>query len=120
MRIVEFGFPGELRDHLVAAVLSGEKTATTGLLVEWELDSEPLPEAGERFVVVDSAELPVAVIELVDARVLALGDVDIDTAKAEGEGFCERPGVAPGARGVSGTAMPMSSALASAIGRGVW
>jgi uncharacterized protein YhfF len=87
MRIAEFGFPGELRDRLVAAVLSGAKTATTGLLVEWELDGEPVPAAGERMVVVDSAELPVAVIELVDVQVLALGDVDIDTATAEGEGF---------------------------------
>jgi uncharacterized protein YhfF len=87
MRIVELGFPGELRDRLVAAVLSGEKTATTGLLVEWELDSEPVPGAGERFLVVDSAELPVAVIEFVDVRVVSLADVDIDTAKAEGEGF---------------------------------
>jgi uncharacterized protein YhfF len=89
MRIVEFGFPGELRDHLVAAVLSGEKTATTGLLVEWELESEPLPEAGERLLVVDSAELQVAIIELVDVRVVSLGDVDIDTANAEGEGFAD-------------------------------
>jgi uncharacterized protein YhfF len=87
MRTVEFGFPGELRDRLVAAVLSGEKTATTGLLVEWELDGEPLPEAGERLLVVDSAELSVAVIESVDVQVLCLGDVDIDTAMAEGEGF---------------------------------
>jgi uncharacterized protein YhfF len=87
MRIAEFGFPGELRDRLVAAVLSGAKTATTGLLVEWELDGEPMPAAGERMLVVDSAELPVAVIEVVEVRVVALGDVDIDTATAEGEGF---------------------------------
>jgi uncharacterized protein YhfF len=87
MRIAEFGFPGELRDRLVAAVLSGAKTATTGLLVDWELDGEPVPAAGERLMVVDSAELPVAVIEVVDVQVLALGDVDSDTATAEGEGF---------------------------------
>jgi uncharacterized protein YhfF len=89
MRIAEFGFPGELRDRLVAAVLSGAKTATTGLLVEWELDGEPIPAVGERMLVVDSAEQPVAVIELVDVQVLALGDVGIDTATAEGEGFAE-------------------------------
>jgi uncharacterized protein YhfF len=80
MRIAEFGFPGELRDRLVAAVLSGAKTATTGLLVEWELDGEPIPAVGERMLVVDSAEQPVAVIELVDVQVLALGDVGIDRA----------------------------------------
>jgi uncharacterized protein YhfF len=87
LRIAEFGVPGELRDRLVAAILTGEKTATTGLLIEWELDSEPVPRAGERMLVVDSSQVPVAVIELEDVRVVRLADVDIATAKAEGEGF---------------------------------
>ena len=82
LRISEFGFPGKLRDRLVAAILSGEKTATTGLLIEWELDSEQVPRAGERMLVVDSSQVPVAIIELV-----RLADVDIATAKAEGEGY---------------------------------
>ena len=54
LRIIEFGFPGELRDRLVGAVLAGEKTATTGLLIEWELDDEPVPRLGEQLRVVDS------------------------------------------------------------------
>jgi uncharacterized protein YhfF len=87
LRIAEFGSPGALRDRLVAAILTGEKTATTGLLVEWELDSEPLPKVGERLLVVDSCQLPVAVVELEDVRVVRLADVDIVTARAEGEGF---------------------------------
>lgn len=32
----EFAFPGPLRDRLVAAVLDGSKTATTGLVAEYE------------------------------------------------------------------------------------
>jgi uncharacterized protein YhfF len=72
---------------LVDAILTAEKTATTGLLVEWELDSEPLPRPGERFLIVDSSEVPVAVIELEDVHVVRLADVDITTAKAAGEGF---------------------------------
>lgn len=31
----EFAFPGPLRDQLVAAILSGEKTSTTGLMAEY-------------------------------------------------------------------------------------
>jgi uncharacterized protein YhfF len=85
--VVEFAFPGELRDRLVAAILAGEKTATTGLLVEWELDGEPIPRAGERFLVVDSSEAPVAIIEIEDVRVLRLADVDVAVAEDEGEGF---------------------------------
>jgi uncharacterized protein YhfF len=87
LRIAEFGFPGEQRDRLVTAILTGQKTATTGLLIEWELDGEPLPRPGERMLVVDSSGVAVAVIELEDVRVARLADVDIATAKAEGEGY---------------------------------
>ena len=84
LRIAEFGFPGELRDRLVAAILSGEKTATTGLLIEWELDGEPVPRPRERMAVVDSSEVPVAVIELEDVRVVRLADVDIFDRESRG------------------------------------
>lgn len=82
-----FAFPGPLRDQLVAAVLSGAKTSTTGLLTEYERDGEPLPAVGDRSVVVDSADRPVAVIEVTDVRVVRLGDVDLDHAWDEGEGY---------------------------------
>jgi hypothetical protein len=36
-------FPGPLRDQLVAAILADEKTATTGLVADYERDNEPLP-----------------------------------------------------------------------------
>ena len=45
-RVLEFAFPGPIRDGLVARVLSGEKTATSSLLVEWEVEEEPLPIVG--------------------------------------------------------------------------
>jgi uncharacterized protein YhfF len=87
LRVAEFGFPGKQRDRLVAAILDSKKTATTGLLVEWELACEPIPRAGERFLVVDSSEAPVAIIEVQDVRVMPLADVDIAVAHDEGEGF---------------------------------
>ncbi|MFG1674671.1 ASCH domain-containing protein [Micromonospora sp. NPDC049282] len=83
----EFAFPGPLRDKLVAAVLDGTKTSTTGLLQDYEIDGEPLPEVGTRFAVIDSAGRPVAVIELVEVRVARIGDVDLDHARDEGEGY---------------------------------
>ncbi|MEV4481130.1 ASCH domain-containing protein [Micromonospora coxensis] len=83
----EFAFPGPLRDQLVAAVLSGAKTSTTGLLQDYELDGEPLPEVGARAVVVDSVDRPVAVIEVTEVRVARVGDVDLDHARDEGEGY---------------------------------
>ncbi|MBM7171867.1 ASCH domain-containing protein [Streptomyces sp. G44] len=83
----EFAFPGPLRDQLVAAILDGSKTSTTGLAAGYERDGDPLPEAGERAVVVDSADRPVAVIETTEVRVVPLADVDLAHAVDEGEGY---------------------------------
>lgn len=82
----EFAFPGPLRDQLVAAILNGSKTSTTGLLDGYEHEGEALPEVGNRAVVVDSADRPVAVIEVTDVRVVPLAQVDLDHARDEGEG----------------------------------
>lgn len=82
----EFAFPGPLRDRLVAAILDGSKTTTTGLLAEYEQDGEPLPSVGQRSIVVDSDDRPVAIIEVTGVRVVPLGEVDITHAVDEGEG----------------------------------
>lgn len=82
----EFAFPGPLRDQLVALVLAGTKTTTTGLRQDYEIEGEELPVAGTRAAVIDSAGRPVAVIELTEVRVSRLGDVDLDHARDEGEG----------------------------------
>jgi uncharacterized protein YhfF len=83
---VEFAFPGPLRDQLVAAILSGAKTSTSGLVVDYEREDEPLPEAGQRCAVVDSDGRRVAAIELTEVRVVRLADVDLQHAVDEGEG----------------------------------
>lgn len=84
---MEFAFPGPLRDQLVAAILDGTKTTTTGLAVEYEQAGEPLPRAGVRQAVIDSAGNRVAVIETTAVRVIRLADVDLAHAIGEGEGF---------------------------------
>ena len=83
----EFGFPGPLRDRLVAAILSGVKTSTTGLLEEYRREGEPVEEVGVREVVLDSDGRGVAVIETTEVEVKRLGDVDLPFAIDEGEGF---------------------------------
>lgn len=83
---MEFAFPGPLRDQLVAAVLSGAKTATTGLVLEYERENEPLPEVGQLLAVVDSADRRIAAIELTQVRLIRLADVDLQHALDEGEG----------------------------------
>ena len=86
-RICEFGFPGPLRDRLVAAVLSGTKTSTTSLLAEWKAEGDELPEPGEQQTVIDSAGEPVATIEITACEVRELADVDDVVARAEGEDY---------------------------------
>ncbi len=83
----EFAFPGPLRDRLVAAVLDGSKTASTGLVAQHMRLGERLPRAGDRAVVLDSAERPAGIIETTDVRVVALGDVDLGHVVDEGEGY---------------------------------
>jgi uncharacterized protein YhfF len=83
--VVEFAFPGSLRDQLVAAILAGEKTTTTSLAAGYE--NEPLPAPGQRQAVVNSAGRPVAVIETTAVRVIRLADVDLSHALSEGEGY---------------------------------
>ncbi len=85
--IAEFAFPGPLRDQLVAAILSGKKTATTGLLAEWQIDGDPIPTAGDRQTVIDSAGTPVAIIEIVRVEHTTIGAVGLDVAIAEGEDY---------------------------------
>lgn len=84
---VGFAFPGQLRDQLVAAVLDGSKTSTTGVVADYEHEGEALPEVGEREVVVDSDGRPVAVIETTEVRLAPLRDVDLAHALDEGEGY---------------------------------
>lgn len=88
MRPFELGFAGTpLRRQLVDAVLRGEKTATAGLLVDYEREGEPLPEPGEHMLLVGEADEPVGVVEITDVRVLPVGETDLDFARDEGEGF---------------------------------
>jgi uncharacterized protein YhfF len=85
--IAEFAFPGPLRDRLVAAILAGEKTMTSGLVADYEHEGAPLPQPGRRQSVVDSAGNPVAVIETTAVRVVRLADVDLAHALGESEGY---------------------------------
>ena len=85
--VAEFAFPGPLRDQLVAAILSGAKTTTTGLVADYEHEGSPLPRPGLRQAVIDSAGNRVAVIELTQVRVVRAADVDLAHAVGEGEGY---------------------------------
>ena len=83
----EFAFPGRLRDDLVASILAGRKTSTASLLVEFEQAHDPLPQPGERSLLVDSADRPVAILVETAVETRRLVDVDDNHALAEGEDY---------------------------------
>lgn len=86
---IELAFPGPLRDSGVAAILEGRKTAMTGLLEIYEHSGEAVPEAGQRFAVLDSDGRPAVVIELVEVRVIPMKKIDDDYVRAEGRGYAD-------------------------------
>ena len=84
----ELAYPRtELRRQLVDAVLRGEKTATSGLLEEFEADGEAVGVAGQRYVLHGYDDDPVAIVELTEARVVPAAEIDVEFAREEGEGF---------------------------------
>jgi uncharacterized protein YhfF len=84
----ELGYPRtELRRQLVAAVLAGEKTATAGLWSDYEAEGEELASAGDRFVLHDYDDEPVAVVEATEVALLPAAEIDEQFARDEGEGF---------------------------------
>jgi uncharacterized protein YhfF len=83
----EFAFPGPRREKVVASILTGTKTATAALLVEYEREGEPLPKVGERYAVVDSDGRSVAVVETTEVKVIPAREIDLQFAIDEGEGF---------------------------------
>ena len=82
---LELGWPRtELRRQLVDAVLRGEKTATAGLLGDRD---EPSRRAGDRLVLLDFDDEPAGVVEITEVRVVPAGEIDLQFARDEGEGF---------------------------------
>jgi uncharacterized protein YhfF len=84
---MELGYPRtELRRKLVDAVLQNEKTATAGLFDDVSPE-EPLARVGERQVLLDFDDAPVAIVETTEVRVVRMDEVDLQFARDEGEGF---------------------------------
>lgn len=78
----------ELRRKLVDAVLRGDKTATAGLATDhFPHTVEPLPRPGDRWLLLDFDDKPVAIVETTEVRLVPAGEMDLQFAIDEGEGF---------------------------------
>jgi uncharacterized protein YhfF len=87
---MSFGYEGDggLGDRLIAAVLCGDKTATSSLVVSY-LAGDPLPRVGQRSELVDHSGHRHGVVETTRVRVIPLNEVGDDVARDEGEGFAD-------------------------------
>jgi uncharacterized protein YhfF len=82
-----------MRRRLVDAVLRREKMATASLREMYEpFTSDPLPQAGERFVLLGYSDEACGIIEVMAVDVIALDDVDLQFAIDEGEGHTSTEG----------------------------
>ncbi len=78
----------ELRRKLVEAVLRGDKIGTAGLAADFAPHtSNPLPKRGDRWRLLDFDDEPVGIVETTEVCVVPAGQVDVQFARDEGEGF---------------------------------
>ena len=77
---------GDDADRLARLVLEGVKTATASAHPLYALEGEPLPEAGEYSVILNSREEAVCVIRTARVSIVPFQDVGAEHAFREGEG----------------------------------
>ena len=76
------GFTGKTQ---LSLVLSGAKTATFTPFDSFEINRESIPVSGEVYVVLDSREEPVAILEVTNVTVIPFNEIPWDLAARDGE-----------------------------------
>ena len=82
-----FGDSPEMADDLLNYVLTGEKTATSGMVLDFEHDGDPIPSKGDRSIILNGKDEPACIIEYIDVQLKKYSDVDEEFALKEAEGF---------------------------------
>ena len=80
---------GEAPDKLADLVLQGIKTATCSAYDLYQINNEPLPQAGDYSVILNSSEEAVCIIKTIKVYVTEFKNVSEEHAFKEGEG--DRP-----------------------------
>lgn len=76
-----------LADGLGVFILAGVKTATAGLLWEFENCKLPIPALGDQTVILAGDEQPLCIIQTTATAIVPYSRVDQLFARLEGEGF---------------------------------
>jgi uncharacterized protein YhfF len=84
--VVAFGDSPDMADELADLVVHGPKRATAGLLRDFSVGGEPLPEVGGHVVVVDGKGAPRCIWRTTEVTIKPLIEVDDAFAWDEGEG----------------------------------
>ena len=80
-----YGYP-EMADEILAALLRGDKRATTGLKCLYELEKEPIPQVGQYSVILDGKGLPRCITRITKVEMTPFKDITEEYAFIEGEG----------------------------------
>ena len=81
-----YGDSPEMADELGRLVQSGVKTATSGLLWEYEASGDPLPVVGDVEVTIDGQGKPLCVTEITEVVIRPFNAIDAAFAYDYGEG----------------------------------
>ncbi len=81
-----FSFGSDDPNGLIALTIKDVKHATTGALRLYELDKEPVPEAGEYYIITDDEGNAHCIVKDVNVIICPFKDVTEEMAAIEGEG----------------------------------
>ena len=82
-----FGDSPEMADDLLNYVLTGEKTATSGMVLDFEHDGDPIPKIGDKSIILNGKDEPACIIEYTNVQLKKYNEVDKEFALKEAEGF---------------------------------
>ncbi|WP_152608202.1 ASCH domain-containing protein [Halalkalibacter okhensis] len=73
-------------DRLAQLVIEGIKTATCSGFIFYKMEDEPLPKVDDYSIILNSKDVPVALIKTVKVEIIPFNQVPEEFAIAEGEG----------------------------------
>ncbi len=76
----------EIADQLLELYLSGKKYAGSGLVVDYKISGDHLPQVGNHWIILDSQKKPRCIVKTVRVEIYQFDKVPKEVAVAEGEG----------------------------------
>lgn len=86
--IIEAGMPGDITNsgEIIKLILSGSKTATSGLVKDYELAGDSLPKEGNFWIVLNELNKPQCILRTVRVVINKFSEITEEIANAEAYG----------------------------------